>query len=77
MQRYRNLSGHSGVVAYEIGDDFVRVRFNSGTVYLYTMESVGAQHLDALKQRAGRGQGLGTYISQHAEVSGGYASKDD
>ncbi|CAH2797256.1 MAG: hypothetical protein CPDRYMAC_4620 [uncultured Paraburkholderia sp.] len=63
MERYRNLNGHSGVAAYEIGDDFMRVRFNSGTVYLYTMESVGAQHLTALKQRTWRGQGLSAYIS--------------
>lgn len=76
MEPYRNLSGDSGVEAFEIGDDFVAVRFKSGTVYWYTAASVGARHLAALKRLAERGQGLSTYISQHAEVSEGYAKKD-
>ncbi|WP_433693878.1 hypothetical protein [Paraburkholderia phenoliruptrix] len=36
MQRYGNRSGISGVVAYEIGEDFVAARFNSGTTYWYS-----------------------------------------
>lgn len=76
MERYRNRSGDSGVEAYEIGDDFVAVRFKPGVVYWYTEASVGAQHVAVLKRLARRGQGLSTYISQHAEVSGGYARKD-
>ena len=76
MERYRNRSGDSGVEAYEIGDDFVAVRFRSGVVYWYTEASVGEWHVAALKRLARRGQGLGTYISQHAEVNGGYARKE-
>jgi hypothetical protein len=76
MERYRNLSGDSGVDAYEIGDDFVAVRFGSGVVYWYTEASVGPQHVVALKRLARRGQGLSTYISQHADVREGYARKD-
>jgi hypothetical protein len=76
MERYRNLSGDSGVDAYEIGDDFVKVRFRPGVVYWYTEASVGAQHLGALKRLARRGRGLSTYISQHAEVKEGYAKKE-
>lgn len=76
MQRYRNLSGDSGVDAYEIGDDFVKVRFRSGDVYWYTQSSVGARHLAALKRLARRGQGLSAYISQHPDVKEGYARKE-
>jgi hypothetical protein len=75
MERYRNLSGDSGVEAYEIADDFVKVRFRPGVVYWYTKASVGAQHLAALKRLARRGRGLSTYISRHAEVKEGYAKK--
>ncbi|NML33618.1 hypothetical protein [Paraburkholderia antibiotica] len=76
MQRYRNLSGDSGVDAYEPGDDFIKVRFRQGVVYWYTAASVGAAHVDVMKRLAHRGQGLGTYISQHAEVRDGYARKE-
>ncbi|MFL9961501.1 hypothetical protein PQR02_10400 [Paraburkholderia sediminicola] len=75
MERYRNLSGDSGVDAYELGEDFVKVRFRPGVVYWYTEASVGARHLAVLKRLARRGQGLGTYISQHPEVKNGYARK--
>ncbi|MEX3636694.1 hypothetical protein [Paraburkholderia sp. BR14320] len=76
MERYRNLSRDSGVDAYEIGDDFIKVRFRPGIVYWYTEASVGAEHLTVLKRLARRGQGLGTYISQHEQVRDGYARKE-
>ena len=30
MKRYRNLGGDSGIVAYEDGEDFIRVQFSDG-----------------------------------------------
>ena len=33
MRPYRNLDGHSGVVAYELGANFIRVRFVNGADY--------------------------------------------
>jgi hypothetical protein len=76
MQRYGNLSGDSGVDAYEIGNDFIKVRFRLGIVYWYTEGSVGATHVAVLKRLARRGRGLATYISQHPEVRDGYAKKE-
>jgi hypothetical protein len=76
MERYRNLSGKSGVGAYATGDDFIAVRFNSGAIYWYTVESVGARHVAEMKRLAKQGQGLGTYISTHPEVSAGYAKRE-
>jgi hypothetical protein len=76
MERYRNLSGDSGVDGYEIDDDFIKVRFRTGVVYWYTRGSVGAGHLTALKRLALLGRGLSTYISQHRDVKEGYARKE-
>jgi hypothetical protein len=73
---YRNLSGKSGVAAFEITPDSIAVQFRTGTVYWYTERSVGAFHLNELKRLAIRGEGLSTYISKHPDVSGGYARKD-
>ena len=36
MERYKNIDGDSGVSEYEIGADFIRVRFSTGATYLYT-----------------------------------------
>ena len=35
MKRYRNLSGSSGVVAYDTSGDGSTVKFRDGDVYLY------------------------------------------
>ena len=42
MERYRNLSGDSGVEAYALGDGCIAVRFKSGVTYWYTDASAGA-----------------------------------
>ncbi len=76
MQRYGNRSGISGVVAYEIGEDFVRAQFDGGETYRYSKKGVGARHLAELKRLAKLGEGLTTYISQHPEVRHGY-DRDD
>jgi hypothetical protein len=65
MTKYQNLNGNSGVTAYEIGDDFIRVQFTDGGIYLYTNNSSGAEHITEMKQLAKDGAGLNTYINQH------------
>ena len=35
MQHYKNLGGDSGVSAFELGEDYIKVQFNDGSVYLY------------------------------------------
>ena len=65
MQRYRNLDGDSGVLAYEIGDDMVAVKFRNGEVYEYTGASAGRANIERMKLLARAGRGLSTFISQH------------
>lgn len=65
MKHYRNLSGHSGVIAYEIGADVIAVKFRDGGAYWYTHASAGPVHVEAMKQLAVAGRGLSTYIARN------------
>lgn len=64
MKKYGNASGKSGVVAYELLPDGIRVKFRSGDVYLYTSRSAGYEAISAMHELAAKGKGLSTYISQ-------------
>ncbi|SPA17494.1 conserved hypothetical protein [Cupriavidus taiwanensis] len=74
MEPYRNLSGQSGIVAYELGPDHVRVQFEDGGVYTYDYRSTGRSHVEHMKRLATAGRGLCSYISQ--VVGKNFASKD-
>jgi hypothetical protein len=63
MQRYRDVDGDSGVTAYEVGADFIRVEFRHNSVYLYTYESAGAANIEEMKKLAAAGDGLATFIN--------------
>ncbi|PTB29703.1 hypothetical protein [Paraburkholderia caribensis] len=64
MKRYRDLSGQSGVVAYEVSDDAVTVKFRDGDVYRYDYATTGRREVEEMKRLAVAGQGLSTYISR-------------
>ena len=63
--KYQNLSNESGVTAYEIFDDGIRVQFLSKDVYYYSYAKPGKEHVEEMKKRAQEGRGLATYISQN------------
>ena len=75
MQRYKNLSGQSGVEAFDIADDSIIVWFKAGhtRTYLYTYASAGRQAIERMKELALAGNGLNSYIGLH--VKDGYARK--
>ena len=73
VERYRDLSGESGVAAYHIGHDSIVVQFKTGKGYLYTYASTGPSDVDHMKRLAAQGEGLATFISQH--VGKRYARK--
>lgn len=73
MERYKNLSRNSGVVAYEIGRDSVTVEFQDGAIYLYTHASAGQSNIEQMKVLAAAGRGLSTFIVRHARMA--YAAK--
>jgi hypothetical protein len=73
LERYRNLSGTSGAVAYEIADDAITVQFADGGIYVYSYASAGRHNVEQMKTLALAGRGLCSFISRH--VAHAYASK--
>ena len=73
MKRYHHPEGESGVVAYEVADDSITVRFNSGATYLYTHQSTGRTNVEHMKRLAADGAGLAAFISQY--IGRNYAKK--
>lgn len=65
MQRYSDIDRDSGVVQYESGDDYIKVKFSDGAVYLYNYASAGSHHIENMKRLAARGDGLNAYINKH------------
>lgn len=68
MERYRNSGGDSGVSGYEIGSDYILVKF-SGTIkaYRYSYRKAGHNHVENMKQLAQSGSGLNSYINKYAK----------
>ena len=73
MKRYGNLHGNSGIAAYEEGDDFIRIRFTSGGIYLYTYDSAGEDDIEEMKELAREGNGLNRFIN---DFRPGYAARE-
>jgi hypothetical protein len=73
MQRYADHSRHSGIAAFELGEDYLDVRFTSGEVLHYTTRRPGARDVQHMKELALRGEGLAAYINRHIGVR--YESK--
>ncbi len=73
MQRYKNLSGNSGIRAYELIGDLIDVEFIGGAVYRYDYANTGRQKVETMKALANAGEGLAAFISQH--VGEHYAAK--
>ena len=72
MKRY--AGGDSGIAEYESGEDFIRVKFHHGGVYLYTHDKPGWHHVERMKILATRGSGLQGYINK--SVGSSYESRE-
>lgn len=64
MTPYRNLSGKSGIVSYELSEDSITVVFRSGRYrhYLYDGTRPGISVVERMKALARQGYGLNRYI---------------
>ena len=68
MKRYANRSGNSGVEAYRFDATSIWVKFRHGAVpYQYSSKGrAGPEKVARMKALAEAGEGLSTFISQHA-----------
>ncbi len=64
MERYKNRSGDSGIVAYEIGGDYVKVQFHDGAIYIYNYQSAGKDNVEQMKKLAVSGERLNSFINR-------------
>ena len=65
MERYRNLSGNSGVFAYELSPGRIIVQFHDGWKYEYTNRSAGIEAIVTMHRLARAGSGMSGFISAH------------
>lgn len=65
MQPYNDRDGDSNVDAFEIGSDYIKVRFNDRAVYTYTYMSAGMSHIENMKRLASAYDGLNAYINHN------------
>ena len=73
MEKYSNFHGDSGVLEYETGLDFIKIRFvNRNTIYVYNHSQPGSAHVEQMKRLATNGRGLATYISQNVKQNYSY-----
>ncbi len=63
MERYKNLSGDSGVVQYQLSEGAILVQFTDGSLYEYTDESAGGNEIATMHRLAVAGRGLSSFIS--------------
>jgi hypothetical protein len=67
MKKYTDTSGHSGVLAYESGPDWIKIQFKTGPekIYTYGCTKPGLHHVEEMKRLAKEGYGLATYINKY------------
>ena len=68
MEKYKNLGRDSNVESYEIGIDFIRVKFNRTTkIYSYSYRRAGRDHVEQMKILERNGSGLNSYINRNVK----------
>lgn len=73
MTRYIDRDDHSGILRYELGDDYIKIEFQNNSIYLYSYSSSGENYIETMKELAISGYGLNSYINKYVKLS--YESK--
>ncbi len=72
MQKYKDIDNDSNIDEFEIGEDYIIVKFLDGSSYTYTDASAGSQHIEEMKRLASANDGLNAYINKNKPT---YSSK--
>lgn len=65
MKTYKNLSGNSGVAAYEAGNTYIHIKFKGESgIYTFNYKRPGRVIVEQMKAMALKGKGLGTFITE-------------
>lgn len=65
---YKDIDGDSDIYQYEIGPDYISVKFNdNSTIYKYSYAKAGQYHVENMKRLAEHGDGLNSYINKNCK----------
>ena len=64
MREYKDLTGNSGVIGYEIFENTIDVQFANGRTYTYEKRNIGEVDFAVMKALAEAGAGLCGHISK-------------
>ncbi len=68
MIRYANRGGNSGVSSYEIGGNYIKIKFNgTARTYTWSYRKAGQSHVDNMKSLAISGSGLNGYVNSRVK----------
>jgi hypothetical protein len=71
MKCYENRSRKSPIVAYELEENSITIKFIDGSVYLYTYDNAGNANVEQMKKYAGIGHGLNGFLSRFLKKGAG------
>ncbi|HSY60872.1 MAG TPA: hypothetical protein VK796_03300 [Cytophaga sp.] len=64
MEKYINFTGGSNITHYEIGDEYIILKYKKGIVE-YRASKNSQKHIDEMKALAKKGSGLSRYITKN------------
>lgn len=67
MTQYANKGRDSGILAYEISNSKISVKFSDGSIYHYSYDSAGQNNIEQMKKLAQQGEGLNSFINKHVK----------
>lgn len=68
MIAYRDIDGDSGVLAYDLGAEYIDVQFKgTSRIYRYSYHKAGKENVETMKALAKRGNGLNSFINTNVK----------